>query len=80
MKFKSNKYFYASEHGVLFQWRPWTPYLTECSSALGHAQLLMSVFTDVTEKPCEEQRTTQLFLAGSEIHLETLLPKYSKLD
>lgn len=48
--------------------------------ALGHAQLLTSVFTDVTEKPCEKQRTMQLFLAGSEIHLETLLPKCSKPD
>lgn len=48
--------------------------------ALGHARLLTSVFTDVTEKPSEKQRTTQLFLAGSEIHLETLLPKCSKLD
>lgn len=48
--------------------------------ALGHAQLLMSVFTDVMDKPSEKQCTMQLFLAGSEIHLETLLPRCSKLD
>lgn len=48
--------------------------------ALEHAQLLTSVFTDVTEKPSEKQGTTQLFWAGSEVHLETLLPKCSKPD
>lgn len=48
--------------------------------ALRHAQLLTSVFTDVTEKPSEKQCTMQLFLAGSKIHLETLFPKRSRLD
>lgn len=49
---------------------------TECH-ALGHAQLLTSVFTDVPEKPPEKQCTAQLLLAGSKTYLETLFPKCS---
>lgn len=81
MKFKSNKYFYTSQHGVLLQWRPMPPYITECCSAtLSGTLLLTSVFTDVPEKPPEKQCTTQLFLARSKTHLETLFPKCSKPD